>query len=101
MPTTKRFGLCRNQMQATEGDVSPATVNETHLGLAAKMHEEVAEVVRSPGDVDEYADVLQALHDFAVINGVSWGDVLVARASKAEARGTFTPARVWRAKGVS
>lgn len=98
MPTTKRFGLCRNLMTITEGDVSPATVNETHLGLAAKMHEEVAEVIRSPGDVDEYADALQTLHDFAEINGVSWRDVLYARWEKARSRGTFVPARMWKAK---
>ena len=72
MKTTKTIGLCRTKRDYTEGVTRAATREETALGLALKLHEEVGEVCRAPRDVEEYADVLQALRDFATVNGVSW-----------------------------
>lgn len=96
--TTKRIGLARTRRAYTQGATRPATASEAHLGLALKLHEEVAEVVRAPRDVFEYADVLQALMDYAELNGVSWRDVLDAMAMKSNQDGPFLPALLWEAR---
>lgn len=96
--TTKRIGLARTKRTYTHGTTRPATAQEAHLGLALKLHEEVAEVVRAPKDVDEYADVLQALVDFATLNGVSWRDVTNAVVKKDLRDGSFLPALLWEAR---
>ena len=98
MTTTKTIGLCRNQGGYEFGDTRDATEPKTQLGLALKLHEEVGEVCRAPRDVDEYADVLQALQDYAALNNVPWPQVLERAQEKAEERGTFMPGKLWRSK---
>lgn len=95
--TTKTVGLCRNARVYSLGTTRMATREETALGLALKLHEEVAEVTRAPTDVSEYADVLQALQDYAEFNGVLWEHVHTARLNKAKDAGTFLPAVLWEA----
>lgn len=96
--TTKRIGLARTKRTYTHGTTRPATEQEAHLGLALKLHEEVAEVVRAPKDMDEYADVLQALMDFAELNGVLWVGVEAALEAKRHFDGPFLPALLWEAR---
>lgn len=96
-PTTKTIGLCRNLRTYTQGVTRPATHQETSLGLALKLHEEVGELVRAPLALDEYADVLQALRDFATLNGVVWSSVERAAETKAAQDGTFLPPLLWQA----
>lgn len=96
--TTKKIGLARVGRSYTEGVTRPATPEEASLGLALKLHEEVAEVTRAPNDVAEYADVLQALMDYAKHNGVPWGEVLFTLSEKAAKDGTFLPALLWRCR---
>lgn len=95
--TTKMIGLCRHAGVYTQGSTRAATLTETLLGLGLKLHEEVAEVVRAPRDVSEYADVLQALSDFANANGVSMADIEAARDEKFAAKGGFLPGTLWHA----
>lgn len=96
--TTKLMGLCRNLRTYTAGHTQPATPTETFLGLACKMHEEVQEVINAPKDRSEYADVLQALMDFAELNGIDWLDVEAALDKKAAVSGTFiNPPLLWKA----
>lgn len=98
MKTSKTIGLCRSRRTYTLGRTRDASPSEQALGLALKLHEEVAEVTRAPTDVCEYADVLQALMDYATFNGVRWASVTEARVKKAAKDGTFIPSRIWEAK---
>lgn len=94
--TTKTIGLARTGRHYSLGTLRNATSEEAALGMALKLHEEVAEVVRDPGDVSEYADVLQALMDYAALNQVSWNDIMIEQVHKRDASGPFFPAKLWK-----
>ena len=96
--TTKTIGIVRPNRNYTAGDTRPATAEETQLGLALKLHEEVAGLVRSPLELSEYADVLQALRDFAEMNEVTWQQVEDATLEKKSKCGGFLPGCLWKTK---
>ena len=73
-----------------------ARLPTTFTRRALKLHEEVAELVRAPLDLSEYADVLQALMDYAELNGLSWTDVLIAKDNKRRKCGGFLPGTLWK-----
>ena len=98
MGTTKTIGLCRVGRVYEHGRTRLATNQEVGLGLALKLFEEVGEVTRAPRDVEEYADVLQALQDYAISNNVDWADDLVARDRKERMSGGFLPGLLWEKK---
>lgn len=95
MTTTKRMGLARSKQEFTMGTTVAASHAEKFLGMVAKLHEEVAEVVRAPLDAEEYADVLQVLMDFAQINGIPWNWVTSRRVAKKKRLGGYLPSRLW------
>ena len=96
MTTTKKMGLARQKQEHTMGTVTLASPEEGFLGLALKLHEEVAEVVQAPEDVEEYGDVLQVLMDFAYLNGIAWVDVVARRRKKMENKGGYIPPQLWK-----
>lgn len=61
--------------------------------LINKLHEEVGEIAEKPFDVSEYADVHQVLIDLAAMNGISQGEIEIARQRKFEERGGFSQLR--------
>lgn len=96
--TTKTIGLCRTKRKYSLGVTREATRDETALGLALKLHEEVGEVVRDPHNTDEYADVLQALMDYAALHGIEWRKVLNRCEIRGALAGGFLPGLLWKAK---
>lgn len=100
MKTTKKtIGLCRTRdSYYTEGTTREATDSETELGLALKLHEEVSELVRAPHDHEEYADVLQALRDYAQLHRIPWETIEMVTEAKCRDRGPFLPGLLWRAE---
>ena len=57
--------------------------------LAAKLHEEVEEVIEAPEDLDEYADVLEVLLTMAALSGISLEDIEKRRLEKRDRKGGF------------
>tara|TARA_Y100000592_G_scaffold23610_1_gene36685 strand:+ start:29 stop:346 length:318 start_codon:yes stop_codon:yes gene_type:complete len=54
-----------------------------------KLHEEWAEFWETPNE-EELADCLQVLQDTATLFDIDWEKVKVARAAKADIKGTFS-----------
>lgn len=59
------------------------------IALVAKMHEEVCEIEKAPTDVQEYADLVEALVALATFNGISPSMIDEARYAKLRERGGF------------
>lgn len=59
------------------------------IALVAKMHEEAAEIADKPTDVNEYADLFEAMVTLANKNGIQWEDIWEAATQKYLDRGGF------------
>jgi len=57
--------------------------------LAAKLHEEAAEINDAPFDVNEYADLKQVWMDLAALNGLTEAEIEAARIIKYAECGGF------------
>lgn len=64
--------------------------------LAAKMHEEAAEIARDPNDINEYADLLEVMEELASRHGISLVQIRAAQLAKKLERGGFSENRTYR-----
>lgn len=91
-----RVKLIRDRGPISVGEARPAnTLAGKHLALVAKLNEEVDEIARDATNVEEYADLLEALRELAFINGVMFEDIEAARVEKRERLGGFNRGMVW------
>lgn len=68
---------------------------EHRMALAAKLHEEAAEVGDAPWDVSEYADLLEVAVKLANLNGITLGDILQEQRRKRDERGGFDEGAIY------
>ncbi len=73
---TRKFRIARSRSEKT-------------AHLCAKLHEEAAEVADAPGDVYEYADLLEVMLELAKMNGLSLRLIVKAMLSKRLKKGGF------------
>lgn len=94
--TTKRLDIARTTAHCIPGPVRPiASDVERYFAVSAKLHQEAAEVILDPTNPEEYGDLIQALMDFAEINGIPWEAVERAREEKTTDRGSWLPGKLW------
>lgn len=68
--------------------MTPASA-EHRMALAAKLHEEAAEVNDHPTDITEYADLLEVLLQIAHFNDIKEDAIYYAMMKKRQERGGF------------
>lgn len=82
--------LVRDKVEPRKGETEQRLHPSLHrAALINKLHEEVEEVARDPKNIDEYADVLEALQTLAWLNGFSEFEIEEARIRKERERGGF------------
>lgn len=77
-----------------EANISVPPALTTTL-LVAKVHSEIEEVALDLTNPEEYADVLECLMTLAMLNGVNWKEVELARAEKHERKGGLQTGNLW------